>query len=196
MSQSETNLLGIYATKIEKAFQGLSNEVDLILKQNLKERQVSKNEYLLNASEISKSIYIVHSGSFWKFYSHKGKKIPSEFIFQNEIIFSFSSYLAQAPSREYIQALESSLVYYFDYGIFESLRADYSELQAIDTLFLEYQILKLEDRISSIQFNNAEEKLNWLQTREPHLLEKVSKRHLASYLGITLETFIRLQKKV
>lgn len=196
MSPSGTNLLSIYATKIEKAFQGLSREVELILTQNLKERQVAKNEYLLNATEISKFIYTVQSGSFWKFYSHKGKKIPSEFIFQNEVIFSFSSYLAQEPSKEYIQALESSKVYYFDYGTFESLRTKYSELQAIDTLLLEYQILKLEDRISSVQFKNAEEKLKWLQEREPHLFDKVSKRHLASYLGITLETFIRVQKKV
>lgn len=189
-------MLSFYSSKIETAFRELSREVELILKQNLKERKVSKNEYLLNAQEISKSIYLVQSGSFWKFYSHKGKKIPTEFLFQNEIIFSFSSYLSQEPSREYIQALEPSLVYYFDYGIFESLRANYGELQAIDTLILEYQILKLEDRISSLQFKTAEEKLIWLKEREPHLFEKVSKRHLASYLGITLETFIRIQKKV
>ncbi len=161
-----------------------------------KETYYPKKSYLLNIGEVCKYVFIIKSGIVWKFYTHDGKKIPTEFAFPNDLIFSFQSYATQKPSLEYIQTFEDSLVQKIEYGKFESIKMKSDILIELDTLLLEYQILKLEDRLHSLQFKTAKERLLWLENREPHLLDKIPRRHIASYLGITLETLIRLRKRV
>ena len=47
----------------------------------------------------------------------------------------------------------------------------------------------------SILADTAEEKFNRLVNQSPHILQLVPQKHLASYLGMTPETFSRMRKK-
>lgn len=193
---SVNEILQQYILKIEELQNKLPEKIASALSQSMSEEIYSKNSYLLNAGEVCKFVYIVKTGVVWKFYSHRGKKVPTEFAFPGDIIFSFQSYTTQIPSLEYIQTFEDSLIQKIEFGKFESLKFQSDILVQLDTLLLEYQILKLEDRLNSLQFKSASDRLHWLLDREPHLLDKIPQRHIASYLGITLETLIRLRKKV
>ena len=108
----------------------------------------------------------------------------------------FQSYYLQTPSHEYIQVLENSVIEKIEYGVFESLKLNSSVLQKLDNLFLEQHILKLEERLYSLRFHSAKEKIEWLIHRDPELFKKVPLKHIASYLDIRLETLIRERKKL
>ncbi|WP_108976253.1 Crp/Fnr family transcriptional regulator [Leptospira ryugenii] len=155
-----------------------------------------KNTYIMSAGEICRYLYVIESGGAWKFYTNNGIKIPTDFAFTKEIIFSFQSYTTQSPSIEYIQTLEDSYIQQIEYGVFEEFRKKYPILSQLDTLFLEYQILRLEDRLQALQFNTAEQRLLWLLQRESKLFDKVPQKHIAAYLGMTLETLVRLKKRI
>lgn len=73
--------------------------------------------------------------------------------------------------------------------------------QLVDTVpgvaLLYRQILELAyaysvKRIGSFIAMDAEERLQWLLTNQPHLLQRVPNRVIASYLGISRETLSRL----
>lgn len=185
-----------YIRRIDELQARIPDEVSELLSSIMEETYYPKKSYLLNIGEVCKYVFIIKSGIVWKFYTHDGKKIPTEFAFPNDLIFSFQSYATQKPSLEYIQTFEDCVVQKIEYGKFESIKMKSNILIELDTLLLEYQILKLEDRLHSLQFKTAKERLLWLENREPHLLDKIPRRHIASYLGITLETLIRLRKRV
>ncbi|MDX1957879.1 MAG: Crp/Fnr family transcriptional regulator [Leptospiraceae bacterium] len=156
--------------------------------------KVKSKTYLLNSNEVCKSIFLIQKGTAWKFYLKDRTKIATEFVFAEDIILSHSSYLLQIPSKEYIQVLEDSLVYRIEFGKFENMIQKYPILNELDKLILEYNSLKLEDRLNHLLFKTPKEKLEWLLSREPKVLEKIPKKYLASYLGVTLETISRLKK--
>ncbi|MBK6977355.1 MAG: hypothetical protein IPH28_09865 [Cytophagaceae bacterium] len=55
--------------------------------------------------------------------------------------------------------------------------------------------LALEDRIFSLQTLSASERYEELVRDFPQILQRVSLGHIASYLGVTLETISRIRKK-
>ena len=185
-----------YLQKIENTWNELT-ELDLtLLSDHIQIENVKKNKYLLNAGEICKNIYIIQTGSAWKFHVIKGKKVPTEFAFKDDILIPFQSYYLQTPSHEYIQAMENSTIEKIEYGKFESLKVKNNVLQKLDNLFLELHILKLEERLYSLRFHTAKEKIEWLLHRDPELFKKVASKHIASYLDIRIETLIRERKKI
>jgi signal-transduction protein with cAMP-binding, CBS, and nucleotidyltransferase domain len=185
-----------YLQKIENTWNELT-ELDLtLLSDHIQIENVKKNKYLLNAGEICKYIYVIQTGSAWKFHVIKGKKIPTEFAFKDDILIPFQSYYLQTPSHEYIQVMENSIIEKIEYGKFESLKVKSNVLQKLDNLFLELHILKLEERLYSLRFHTAKEKIEWLLHRDPELFKKVASKHIASYLDIRIETLIRERKKI
>lgn len=185
-----------YIHKIEQTWTELSPVILQDLSGYIQVENIKKNTYILNAGEICKHIFVVQSGSLWKFHPIKGKKVPTEFAFQDDIVIPFQSYYLQVPSHEYIQALENSVIEKIEYGVFESLKIKHDILQKLDGLFLELHILKLEERLYSMRFHTAAEKIKWIVNREPKLFEKVPLKHIASYLDLRAETLIRERKKL
>ena len=185
-----------YIKKINSTWEELTKEDLNQLSNHILVENVKKNTYLLNSGENCKYIYSIQSGSAWKFHALKGKKIPTEFAFKDDILIPFQSYYLQTPSHEYIQVLENSVIEKIEYGVFESLKLSSSVLQKLDNLFLEQHILKLEERLYSLRFHSAKEKIEWLIHRDPELFKKVPLKHIASYLDIRLETLIRERKKL
>ena len=49
--------------------------------------------------------------------------------------------------------------------------------------------------IRSLIADSAEEKFRKLMERSPHVVQLIPQKHLASYLGMTPETFSRMRKK-
>jgi hypothetical protein len=49
--------------------------------------------------------------------------------------------------------------------------------------------------IQSILADSAEERFNRLMDQSPHIFQLVPQKHLASYLGMSAETFSRMRKK-
>ena len=180
-----------YIKKINSTWEELTKEDLNQLSNHILVENVKKSTYLLNSGETCKYIYSIQSGSAWKFNALKGKKIPTEFAFKDDILIPFQSYYLQTPSHEYIQVIEK-----IEYGVFESLKINSPVLQKLDNLFLELHILKLEERLYSLRFHSAKEKIEWLIHRDPELFKKVPLKHIASYLDIRLETLIRERKKL
>ena len=56
--------------------------------------------------------------------------------------------------------------------------------------------IRLEERYVNAQFKTAMERYEQLLTNTPHILERVTLGHIASYLGISQETLSRIRKQL
>jgi CRP-like cAMP-binding protein len=73
--------------------------------------------------------------------------------------------------------------------------ADFPESNIIGRKQVEYTFYLSEQRTQMLRKHTAEEKYKLFIDKHPTLLQRVSLKHIASYLGISQETLSRVRSK-
>lgn len=172
----------------------LSPELVEHLSNILKKKEVLKSELLLKHQAICKNIYFIQKGLFRCFYlKDNDKEVSSWFMKTGDVIISVESFFKQIPSNENIQALEDSSVYFISYTELEFIYKKFLEFNFIGRFLTEKYYCESEQRLFWLRMNSAKEKYNLLLKNYPELIHNISSTHIASFLGITLETLSRMK---
>ncbi len=155
-----------------------------------------KGDFLLQQDEICKKSYLIEKGIARKYYLHDGKEITTELYFNNDIAVSFDSYCLQKPSREFIEALTDITLFQTDYNAFQNAKNLFPQLLELDLMITEYYALWLEDRLFQFRTLDATSRYLKLMKEHSHIIQSVPLTHIASYLGISLETLSRIRAKI
>jgi CRP-like cAMP-binding protein len=158
-------------------------------------KHFKKGAYLLREGETCRNSFWIQKGIARKFYTTGDKEISTELLFENDIAVSMSSYVLQTKSKESIQALEDTTASCTSYHDFEQLKRTYPELVQLDLLLTEYYALWLEERLFRFHTMDATQRYQLLLKEHPEMIQKVQLTHIASYLGISLETLSRIRAK-
>ncbi len=150
---------------------------------------------LLSHGEVCNFIGLAKSGISRKFHFRKKREVTTEFFFANDFITSFHSYHLGQASRENIQILENSEIYILTRDKLQELKAQHPELKNLSQKINLYYALWLEQRLHSLQFQSAMERYQYLEQMYPHFLQTIPLRHLASFLGMTMETLSRIRNQ-
>ena len=70
------------------------------------------------------------------------------------------------------------------------------EIERLVRVATEKYYIRLEERFVNAQFKTATERYHELLQQTPHIIERVSLGHIASYLGISAETLSRIRSRV
>ncbi len=160
------------------------------------EKQFRKGDYLLQQDEICRYSFLIIKGVARKFYLQNGKEITTELFFTEDLAVSFRSYTLQNPSHEFIQALENITVTVTDYTAFQKAKNAFPKLVTLDLMMTEYYTMWLEERLFEFHSLDATQRYLKLLNEHPHILQSVQLTHIASYLGISLETLSRIRAKI
>ena len=76
----------------------------------------------------------------------------------------------------------------------DKLSDKYREFERLTKIIITKTMLQQQERIASMQFYSAEQKYNNLLSIYPTITQRVPLTHIASYIGITLETLSRIRK--
>lgn len=174
----------------------LSSELKNDLKSLWQERTLKKGERLLEIDEVCRNLYFIESGTLRTFYYIDGKDATSWFYQKEEFITSWSSYFTENKSTEMIEATETTSLYYIKKTDLESLYDKHTELDRFGRKIMEHQVVFLEEFYKGFMFMNATDKYLALQSFYPNIEQHVNLSHIASFLGLTLETLSRLRKKI
>lgn len=175
-----------YLREIDKFVTQLAPDTLIALENISAIKQFKKGEYLLRQDQVCRS----------SFYITDGKEVTSELLFPDDIAVSFQSYCLQKPSREYIQALTDISVSTTDYYAFEQLKLKYPKLLALDLMLTEYYTMWLEERLFRFHTLSATQRYQLLVKEHPAILQYIQLTHIASFLGISLETLSRIRAKL
>ena len=147
-------------------------------------KKVKKKDFLLKAGEINDSIFFVKKGLLRVFLEYEGKEINTWFVKEDDFINSINSYHFNTPSQEYIQALEDGEVLSINKNIFTLLiKSDHKlALFTINELYI--KLCEYQDQCQSLRFMNAEKKYEFLKLKMPEIHDRLSQKHIASFLGI------------
>lgn len=156
-----------------------------------------KNDYLLEAGKTAGHYWFVESGFIRSFViDSEGNDITTNFYSVGEIVIDWPSFFLRSPTRENIQALSDCVCWQLDFDTFQTLFHSIQNFreQGRTTLVSSYFALKRHS-ISMIA-DQAKERYLRLLKEKPHIVQNVSLKHIATYLGVTDTSLSRIRKEI
>lgn len=191
MASSDFDALALTLTRLAP----LGEATLLALRAISAQRSIPRAGFLLRAGEQAESVYFLVSGLVREFYcDDQGAEHTRRFVREGELSGSLLDLLSLQPAVTYIQALEPTSVLTFSYARFDALCARHSDLQLVARRMIEHLYLCKTQREHAMLALSAEQRLAQWQGEYGAIDPRISRRHLASYLGITPEHLSRLRR--
>ncbi|WP_212005694.1 Crp/Fnr family transcriptional regulator [Chitinophaga sp. HK235] len=159
------------------------------------EKAFKKGDLLLEQGQICRYSYEILSGSVRGYYLKDGREVTTAFCFAGDPVLSLESATRQTPSPETFEVLEDAVIEVVSIEKLLQLRRRFPVFEKVWTLSMEAYAIWLEERLASLQFATAKERYDQLVDRYPEIVRKAQLKHIASYLGITLETLSRIRAR-
>ena len=159
-------------------------------------RHYRRNQHYITPGEREQYVTFVNKGGFRYYAMLDEKELVCEFIFENNYVSEYESFLRQTPAKIFIQALEDSEVVMLHYDQVQRLYEKYPPLQKFGRIIAENFLLEAIDRSNSLLSSTPEERYNQLTEKDPQLLQRVPQYMIASYIGVTPEALSRIRKRM
>ncbi len=156
---------------------------------------LKKGSTLVREGQYSEKCFYLLEGCARAFYLRDGHDISDWFAFENEFISSIVSFFDHRPSPHYIELLEDAVLLEFSRENIMRLADKYHDFERLIRLIVTETMLGQQARITCILFQKAEQRYENLLETFPNITQRVNLTHIASYLGITLETLSRVRKQ-
>lgn len=159
-------------------------------------RRVRKSDFLFREGQDGSKLYLVIQGALRVFVlDNNFKEHVIRFGFENRMIGDIRAFLYQTQSELNVQAIENSVLLEVSA---ESLRELFTLSESLSLFykdFLEFELSLAQDRIINHLAKDAEGRyLDFISEYGAHN-NRISDRHIASYIGVTPEFFSKLKKK-
>ena len=174
-------------------FAQLSPEALALLLEQGEEKRWPRGAFLLREGSVARHLHYIRAGALRAFQLKDGKEINLRFYFEESFASDLKSLRGRQPSRQYLQAMESTGTYTFDAV---SLRVLYDlspEIERWGRGLLESLAVAESEHVDFFKLYTPEERYAWLLAHEAGIIQRVSLTRLASYLGITRESLSRIR---
>lgn len=163
----------------------------------LKERTFKKGAFLCRHGQVEQYLSLITKGACRGFYSNKeGEQISVAFMFPNDFVSAYYSFLTKRPSLMAVQAVSATTTISISHSDVNMLCDKYKTAERIGRLNAERIYRRKEEREIALLTMSAKERYLDLVNRSPQLLQQVSLKHIASYLGIKPESLSRIRKQL
>ncbi|TAI46986.1 Crp/Fnr family transcriptional regulator [Flagellimonas allohymeniacidonis] len=177
---------------IEEIIAVTDDEFDFILG-HFSPLQKRRHQFLVEEGKIADKEYWVVKGCVKSyFFDEEGKEHILQFGMENWWITDYESFVTQTPSKIYIDCLEDSELLYITHENREKLTSQMHKMERFWAKKSKFGRIALQNRILSLLKNSAKERYNVLLAQYPQLFQRVPKKLIAAYLGVSRETLSRL----
>ncbi len=157
---------------------------------------LSKGDFLIREGQHERFLYFVEEGvQRLYFLTADGKEVTLGFSYENEFSGAFDSFSMGYPSLCYIESVTISRVWGITADHMESLRKRFPIFERWERLFVTAILAGRVRREIELSTLDASQRYDQFMVRSARLLQWVPQKHLASYLGMTPETFSRLRAR-
>lgn len=175
---------------IEKALQGnrFFTKKDLSLVEKLAaflfSKKIQKKELLLREGQVNDRMFYVQKGLLRVYYIHDGKEVNTWFVKEGEFVYACHSFHYEIPSEEYIEAMEDSVIMSIKKETWLMLLRNNHKLALFTVYEMMSNIAEFAAQSNMLRMMTGEEKYAYLKTQKKDIIDRISQKHLASYLGV------------
>ena len=156
----------------------------------------AKGTLLLREGEITSRCYFILKGCIREYQLLDGVERNIAFFTEHQAVISYTSYLEQAPSQHYYTCLEDCVVLAGTRAQEQALHKLYPRLEFLTQTILQKDYQQIQRQLAMMISYSPEERYEYLLATRPELLQRVPLHHLASFIGVTPESFSRIRKRV
>lgn len=178
------------------------NTISLLSKKVIKEFDdhtfpvhLKKGSLLLKPGSVADHLYFIEKGVIQGYIKEERKKITTWINEENEIVGSIRTLGTNDLCREYLQALEDTDLVAMPVAFTEFIFDTYPETNFTCRRLWEYNYQGAEERAHICRITSAEKKYNRFMETSPQLINRISLKYIASYLGMTQETLSRVRSR-
>jgi len=160
-------------------------------------REVAPGTILLAEGDVATKLFFVIRGCLRTYFiKEDGKDITAQFFVEDQMVASFESAVTGTPSRAYIEAIEDSIIAAIPLRTLEKIRGRSAAMQEGFNRFLTNRLVYYMEHCASYILDNPEERYVKLLIDSPELADRLPKRYIASYLGITPVSLSRIRSRL
>ena len=156
-----------------------------------------KGTLLLQEGQLATKYYFVESGFLRAFaIDTHGNDITTGFYSKGQIVWEVASLFLQTPTKENLETLCDSALWYIDIDTFHKLFDSIAEFRDAGRTRLVKNHVQLKQRSLSMITDRAEVRYLHLMSTRPDIIQQAPLKHIASYLGITDSSLSRIRKEL
>lgn len=178
---------------IEEIYSPLSAACRHDLMACLKIATYKQGEVVVREGQLSKKAYLIVDGCARAYYIKDGRDISDWFTFEHQFMAPIVSFFSEKPSPHFVEFVKDSTVLELSKETVDALSEKHHDFERFIGKVVTETMLGLCERLYTIQFNRAEERYKHLLHLFPDITNRIPLTHIASYLGITLETLSRIR---
>lgn len=174
----------------------MDNEsIDYFIK-GTKEKSCLKNELIISTENIHNVIYFLAKGLVRGYYiDDKGNEINTRFMSEGGFATHYYAFISRKPSNYNFKTVEPCEFLCFDYNHIQDCFNKFKSFERFGRLMAEAIIGKLDSRLESQQFDNAQKRYADFMKDYPNLHNRLSLEQIASYLRVTRPALSRIRAK-
>lgn len=157
----------------------------------------SKNQYICRAGDEVEHLFYMTSGLVKCFQIIDEREVIFRLLTDDSVVLGYSGFITRTASSEYIQCLDECHGYRFSVQDLEAERSHNTQIDLLLRYMAEKHYLSMERRLIMLQQKSSEQKYRYfMKSMEPKIIDKTPMHCIASYLGITPESFSRMKKNL
>jgi CRP-like cAMP-binding protein len=181
--------------KYIRSLTGFSDTSWTLLQPALTKKEFKRNELLLKQGQVCNALFYIVNGYCKSYYEIDGVVKNTGFFFENEIATNLNSFGSGQRSEFNIVACEPLVAVIFDKGKLFEIAGQVSEIETLGRSCIRLFAMKQEEFSTLFKLYFAQERLEYVETKHPQILQRVSLSQLASFLGVARETLSRIRKR-
>jgi len=157
---------------------------------------IPRKELLLQQGEFCSKLFFVESGSLRAYnLTVAGKEATIMFAIEDWWITDMHGFINQKPTVLSLEALEDSRILTLSHNAFEELLNRIPKFERFFRILFQNAYVREQLRVLDSISLSTEERYQKFRTKYPQIVEKVTQKQIASYLGVTPEFLSSVKKK-
>lgn len=180
-----------------KSYVSISDKELSELKHCMKEETYQKNDHLLKANDYAKQVHFIIEGCVRTYIiDYNGNEHNISFSKEDWWFGDLNSFIRNKPASFNIQALESLNVLSLNKDKWDYLLNEIPNFVIYTRLLFRNTMFAHEERILQNLSFTAEQRYKYFIKKHSELLQRISQKQIARYLGVTPEFLSLLRKKI
>ena len=118
------------------------------------------------------------------------------FAFANNFVSAYDFFLTREPSNYQLETITDTIIWRLTFDDLQDIYRETKIGNTIGRLASEDLFLKKSKRELSLLTQTAEQRYLSLFTEQPHLLQLIPLKYIASYIGVTPQALSRIRKRI
>lgn len=174
----------------------LSETLITDLQSKIKTLNLAKKARVLSPGQLQDNFYFVSDGIVRSWMVSGEDEWTRDFYQPGSFLISNESVLLNIPSVECFEACCQTRLFFIGKNDFEELFLLYPELVKFSRRVIGNSIKSATEHKEALSVINARERYLNFKSKYPYINDIVNRKHLASYLGITVEGLSRIERRL